>query len=95
MHEIDSQHAERFPLLGHVAVPELDVQEDVARRCTVLPLKANPDPAMLFVVALEVPRRNGVPKAKKRAWGPRAARSRPSSGWNSRSSIDSNRSRET
>src|SRR5215470_5642682 len=74
MNEVDAQHPHRVPLLLHLVVTERDVEEDVARRRPARRLEAEPDPAVLLIVALEAPRGDGVGEGKEAHLGaPEAA----------------------
>ena len=68
--EVDPEHSQGGPLLLDLMVAKRDVEEHVARLRAALRLEPEPDPAVLLVVALEVPCRDGVGEGEEAHLGP-------------------------
>ena len=65
MYQVHAENADRFLLRERVIIQHVDVQDNGVWLTTRLGLKAQADPAMAFVGALEIPRGYGVAEGEK------------------------------
>ena len=63
--EVDSEHAQRLPLVGRGGVEQMDVQDDLGRLIVRLGLEPDADPATSVFRASIAPGRHGVCEGKE------------------------------
>src|SRR5262249_53578643 len=73
VHQVDAENPERASLQLDRAVAERNVEQDVAGLRAGDRLEAETHPAVLLVVALEIPRRDGVREGEEANLGPARA----------------------